>query len=151
MAIRPTECRQRTELDHERGQVAFGVIHLGIPIYWASQMQTICAFSTAEAEYIGLSASARCAIAISYLLEEINRKFVTIDAVPKFACTMFEDNTVALEIANVPKMRPRTRHINVSYHFFRSEVEAGRIRIVSVDTASQRADVLTKSVDGPTL
>ena len=28
----------------------------------------------------------------------------------------FEDNAGAIEMARVPKMRPRTRHMNVKYH-----------------------------------
>ena len=114
-------------------------------------MQTMITFSTAEAEYLALSSAARYAISISYLLDEINREFHTISSTPQFVCSMFEDNTAALEIAKVPKMRPRTKHINVSYHFFRNEVEAGRLLILPVDTKDQRADILTKAVDEATL
>ena len=44
----------------------------------------------------------------------------------------------------VPKMRPRTKHINLVYHRFREEVRNGTIEVVSVDTTNQIADMFTK-------
>jgi hypothetical protein len=40
----------------------------------------------------------------------------------------------------IPKMRPRTRHINQNYHHFREWVKSGLI----VDTLNQPADLLKK-------
>jgi hypothetical protein len=37
---------------------------------------------------------------------------------PKVHCKLFEDNSGAIEILKVPKMRTRTKHINMKYHFF---------------------------------
>ena len=108
-------------------------------------------FSKAESEYIALSSAAQYAISIAYLLDDINQCFVQIDSTPQFVCTMSEATSAALEIIKVPKMRLRTRHINVSNHFFWSEVEALRIKIMPVDTKDQWADILTNSVDEPTL
>ena len=33
-------------------------------------------------------------------------------------CKCFEDNAGALELAMVPKLRARTKHINLVYHHF---------------------------------
>ena len=139
------------DVDTARSRQGFILFLYGMPLFWSSKLQTMITFSTAESEYIALSSAARYALSVSYLLDEVNQKFVQIDSTPRFVCSLFEDNSAALEIARVPKMRPRTRHINVSYHFFRSEVEAGRLKILPVDTKDQRADVLTKPVDEPTL
>jgi hypothetical protein len=38
-----------------------------------------------------------------------------LNATPKIHCKVFEDNAGAIEIANVPKMRPRTKHLNIKY------------------------------------
>ena len=59
-------------------------------------------------------------------------------------CTVFEDNNGALELANVPKIRPRTKHIAIKYHHFRTYVQQGDVRIVKVDATGQEADFLTK-------
>ena len=63
---------------------------------------------------------------------------------PRIFCKAFEDNSGALEMATTPKMRPRTKYINVKYHHFRSFVEDGSIVIQSVKSKDQMADALTK-------
>ena len=47
-------------------------------------------------------------------------------------------------MAQVYKFRPRTKHLNVKLHHFRSYVEEGKISIHAVDTTNQLADYLTK-------
>jgi len=36
---------------------------------------------------------------------------------------VFEDNAGAVEITNVHKVRPRTKHLNIKYHHFREKVK----------------------------
>jgi len=66
-------------------------------------------------------------------------------------CRVFEDNSGAIEIAMVPKMRPRTKHINIKYHHFRDYVERGEVSVHPIDTKEQPADMLTKPLNEPTL
>ena len=58
----------------------------------------------------------------------------------------FEDNLGALELARVPRMRPRTKHIKIKYHHFRQYVAEGLIKIEPIDTLDHLADVFTKAV-----
>ena len=117
----------------------------GAPITWASKMQTITALSTTEAEYIALSTSLREVIPLMGMLKEAVEQGVKInDVPPKIHCTVFEDNSGALELARMPKMRPRTKHINQSYHHFREYVERQEILIQATPTDEQLADILTK-------
>jgi hypothetical protein len=77
-------------------------------------MQTEIALSTTEAEYIALSQSMRKVLPIIWLLEKAKHHGVPVlNAKPKVHCKVFEDNAGAIEIANVPKMRPRTKHLNI--------------------------------------
>ena len=81
------------------------------------------------------------------LLDEMKERGIPITetgAVVK--CKVYEDNSGALEIANNPKYRPRTKHLNGRLHHFRSWVESKRITIEKIDTKEQRADYLTKAV-----
>ena len=64
--------------------------------------------------------------------------------IPRVYCKAFEDNSGALEMARFPKMRPRTKHINIKYHHFRSHVERGEIELYAIDTKDQLADLWTK-------
>ena len=76
----------------------------GMPITWASRMQTITAMSTTEAEYIALSTSLREVIPLMGLITEARAHGLRIDELPpKVHCTVFEDNSSTLELARLPK------------------------------------------------
>ena len=68
----------------------------------------------------------------------------SISSKPTVRCTVFEENSGALELANVPKMRPQTKHINNKYHHFREHVRTKQISMLAVDTLEQVVDYLTK-------
>ena len=42
---------------------------------------------------------------------------------------VYEDNKACLKHARMPKMSPRTKHIAIPYHFFRSKVEELEIAV----------------------
>jgi hypothetical protein len=103
--------------------------------------------STTEAEYIAMSMALRDVIPIMNLLDELKTNdFQVICTKPYVYCKVFEDNSGALELARLPKLRPRTKHINVCYHHFREHVRKGLIKIFPVDTTNQIADTLTKAL-----
>ena len=60
--------------------------------------------------------------------------------------TVFEDNNACLKFATMPKMSPRTKHIAIPYHFFRSKVKELEINLVPIDTKDQLADMFTKGL-----
>jgi len=99
------------------------VFYAGCPIIWASRLQTQVALSTTEAKYIAMSQSLRDVLPIMFLIQEMKEKgFQVICTQPYIYCKVFEDNSGALELARLPKVRPRTKHINVCYHHFREHV-----------------------------
>jgi hypothetical protein len=57
---------------------------------------------------------------------------------------IFEDNKGCVELANAPQIRPRTRHIGLKYHHFRSHIENGKVSISWINTKHRLADILTK-------
>ena len=65
----------------------------------------------------------------------------------KVHCSVFEDNTGALEIARTHKYRPRTKHLKICLHHFRNYVTQGEINIHHIDTTEQPADFLTKDIN----
>ncbi len=121
------------------------VFYADCPIIWASKLQTQVALLTTEAEYIMILQSLRDVLPIMFLIQEMKEKgFQVICTQPYIYCKVFEDNSGALEPAWLPKLRPRTKHINVCYHHFRKHVQNGLINIFPVGTKDQTADVLTK-------
>ena len=123
------------------------IFYAGCPIIWASKLQSQVALSTTEAEYIALSMSLRDVLPIMFLLDEMReRNFQVICTAPHVYCKVFEDNSGALELARLPKLRPRTKHINVCYHHFREHVRSRKIKIFPIGTKDQIADTLTKAL-----
>ena len=119
-------------------------MYAGCPIYWCSKLQTEIALSTTESEYIALSSAMREVIPFLNLMQEVNKLFPTSQQKPEFNCTVWEDNESCIKVANSPKFTPRTKHIAIKYHHFREQVYNGIIKIKSIDTKVQIADILTK-------
>jgi hypothetical protein len=65
-------------------------------------------------------------------------------------CRIFEDNSGAIEMAKVPKMRPRTKHLNIEYHHFRQHGQSGLLSIHAVSTNDQITDIFTKPLNETT-
>ena len=86
---------------------------------WASKVQTKIALSTTEAEYIALSQALKDVVPMMQIMNEARDMGVPVKTIyPKIHCKLFEDNAGAVEMVQVPKMRPRTKHINLKYHHF---------------------------------
>jgi Reverse transcriptase (RNA-dependent DNA polymerase) len=126
--------------------------YCGMPILWASQLQSICALSSTEAEYVALSRSVQDSLLCIRLLQEMKGIGFNVPTnLTHVHCKIFEDNIGAIEIATIPKYRPRTKHINNRYHFFRSLISDPSqsdpdkpLSIHKIDTSAQLADILTK-------
>ena len=100
-----------------------------------------------EAEYIALSHSMRELIPIRALVQEMA---ISMGHSPIFKIRtyskVFEDNNGALILASSPRMTPRSKHIAVKYHFFRSHNANGHIKIIKISTTEQKADIFTKGL-----
>jgi hypothetical protein len=128
-----------------RSRMGYIITYAGCPMHWSSKMQTEIALSSTEAEYIALSQAMREVLPIMWLMEEARHQGVPVlNTTPRVHCKVFEDNAGAIEIAKVPKMRPRTKHLNIKYHHFREEVRKGTISIYHTKTEDQVADIFTK-------
>ena len=101
----------------------------GCPIIWHSKLQSEISLSTTEAEYIALSQSMRDTIPLMVLIKELAEVLPTITEKAKVHCTVFEDNNSCIELVKCPRMRPRTKHIGLKYHHFRSNVKEKMISV----------------------
>jgi len=135
------------DLSTAKSRSGWVVFYADCPIIWASKLQTQVALSTTEAEYITMLQSLRNILPIMFLIQEMKEKgFQVICMQPYVYCKVFEDNSGALELARLPKLHPRTKHINVCYHHFHKHVRNGLIKIFPVGTIDQTADVITKAL-----
>ena len=100
--------------------------------------------STAEAEYIALSSAMRDVIPLMQLLTEISVILPIYNPDPKVKCKVYEDNESCIAMAKAQKFTPRTKHISIKYHHFRSYVDRGAVSIEHISTTEQIADIFTK-------
>jgi hypothetical protein len=79
------------------------------------------------------------------LVEEIkNRGWQTTKKAPRVHSKLFEDNVGALEMAQLPKIKPCTKHLCMKLCRFRSHLRDGKVTIHEVPTELQLADIATK-------
>lgn len=112
------------------------------PIVWKSKKQSCVATSSCEAEYVACSVICREVSFIRQLLMEIG--WMRSDEGPtKIYC----DNRAAVTIANDEvKSARRSRYIDIRYHYARWCVREGRVTFEWIDSASNLADLFTKSL-----
>ena len=133
-----------------KSRTGFVITIADCPLLWVSKLQTEIALSTLEAEYIALSQSMRCVIPLKELVAQVvdaldidkdNVSFVSHS-------TVYEDNNGCLRLATCQRMTPRTKHIGIKYHFFRSKVAEKVLRIQKIESEKQKADIFTKGLQG---
>ena len=108
------------------------------------------ALSTTEAEYIALSSALREVIAIIHLLEDLQQHGLPIHgSTPVFKCRTYEDNMSCVSIANNHITRPRTKHLSLRLHHFRSYIKNKTISVEYISTKDQLADIFTKPLPKP--
>jgi len=142
-----------------KSRTGYLIMFMNCPLLWVSKLQTQIALSTMEAEYIALSHSMREVIALREILKELQATvFNKSIKTPKFrthaktfeasipTSKVHEDNQACLKFATMPKLSPRTKHIALPYHFFRSKVKELEIDIVPIGTNNQLADQFTKGL-----
>ncbi|MCP3676247.1 MAG: Ty1/Copia family ribonuclease HI [Deltaproteobacteria bacterium] len=108
----------------------------GSPVSWSSRKQSVVALSTMEAEYIALASVAREMMSLRALLLEVGLQ--VSDAL------VFCDNSPALFLASNPVVTPRSKHIDIRYHFLRDLCERQLLTLKWIPSAAQVADILTK-------
>ena len=101
-----------------------------------------------QSELIGLSSGLRVAIIplLNVPQEMKDRGFDILPCDPKIKCKAFQDNNGSLAIATMPRMRPRTKHINTNHFNFVecTSREDFPLDLERMDAEDMPADFLTK-------
>ncbi|GJR95412.1 retrovirus-related pol polyprotein from transposon TNT 1-94 [Tanacetum coccineum] len=105
---------------------------------WSSKKQDCTAMSTAEAEYVSLSACCAQVIWMRTQLLDYGYKYNRI--------LMYCDSKSAIAISCNPVQHSKTKHIDIRYHFIKEHVEKGTVEIYFVGTEYQLADLFTKAL-----
>lgn len=138
-----TDADWASDIDSRRSVSGYVFNLSGGAISWKSHKQPTVALSSTEAEYVALAEAVQESIWLAQLCKELGVKMTPV----VINC----DNQSAIKLAESTGYRPRTKHIDIKYHFLRYHVEQKNIKVEFVPTEENVADVLTKAVTGEKL
>nr|GEY61836.1 retrovirus-related Pol polyprotein from transposon TNT 1-94 [Tanacetum cinerariifolium] len=107
-------------------------------VSWMSKKQNCAAMSSADAEYVALSAS--CA-QVMWMRTQLQDYGFNYNKIPLYC-----DSQSSIAISCNPIQHSRTKHIHTRNHFIKEHVENGIIEVYIVRTEYQLADMFTKDL-----
>ncbi|GJU41980.1 retrovirus-related pol polyprotein from transposon TNT 1-94 [Tanacetum coccineum] len=107
-------------------------------VSWMSNKQDCTAMSSAEAEYVALSAS--CA-QVMWMRTRLKDYGFDYNKIP-----LYWDSQSSTTISCNPVQHSHTKHIHTRYHFIKEHVERGITELYFVRTEYQLADMFTKAL-----
>ena len=133
------------DIDKRRSTTGMVLTIHGRAVVWLSQLQSVVATSTTEAEFIAAATTVKEGLWLRKLLSEI-RGFVT-------PVRLMCDNQSSVKLIKQPTagQRGRSKHIDVQHHFIRDRYQRGDISVSYVESSKQLADIFTKQLPGPDL
>src|SRR6202522_727053 len=111
-------------------------------VSWAAKRQEIVSLSTTESEYVAITHASKEALWLRSLISQ----FFDITLEPT---TLFSDNQSAIALTKDHQYHPRTKHIDIQFHFIRWIIENGSLRLIYCPTEDMLADTLTKALPSP--
>lgn len=133
-----TDADWGADVNDRKSVTGFVFIRSGAAISWCSKKQPTVALSTAEAEYMALSACTQEAMWLKQLNDEI---FDTNKSI-----NIFSDNQSAICIAENNGYSSRSKHIDLRHHFIREKIINKSCILHYVSTDKNIADALTKAL-----
>nr|GEV33194.1 reverse transcriptase domain-containing protein [Tanacetum cinerariifolium] len=122
-----------------RKSTSGGIQFLGDKVVsWMSKKQDCIVMSSAEAEYVALSAS--CA-QVMWMRTQLQDYGLIYNNIP-----LYGDSQSAIAISCNPIQHSRTKHIHTRYHFIKEHVENDIIELYFVRTEYQLADMFTNAL-----
>nr|GEX88184.1 reverse transcriptase domain-containing protein [Tanacetum cinerariifolium] len=107
-------------------------------VSWSSKKQDCTALSTAEAEYVSLSA---CCAQVLWMRTQLTDYGFYFNKI-----LIYCDSKSAIAISFNPVQHSRTKHIAIRFHFIKEHMEKGTIELYFVKTDYQLADIFTKAL-----
>ncbi|XP_057523859.1 secreted RxLR effector protein 161-like [Amaranthus tricolor] len=122
------------DVDTRRSVTGYVFTLGGSVVSWKSTLQSSVMLSTTEVEYMALTSAAKESIWLKGLVGELG--------IAQDFATVYCDNLSAICLAKDQVHHDRTKHINVRYHFLRTDK---RVKVKKIGTADNPADFFTKS------
>jgi transposase InsO family protein len=122
--------------DNRKSTTAYVFTLCGACISWKSQLQSIVALSTTEAEYVAATEAIKESLWLKGLLCELNELHDPV--------VVYCDSQSAIHLCKNPVFHDRTKHIDIRMHFIRDIVHKESILLEKIPTQFNPADMGTK-------
>jgi hypothetical protein len=110
----------------------------GTTISWISKLRKVVALSKIEAEYVSSTKASKEMIWLQIFMEELGKK--------QENSRLYCDNESAIHLAKKSTFHLNTKNIQLRYHFIRSALEDGHLKLEKIHTSQNPEDMLTKGV-----
>lgn len=126
--------------DTRRSTSGFVAFWCGGPIAWQSKRQCSVAASTLEAEYISGFHAAQRTHCLRNLIHKLRHT-----PNPEPTCPLLDNNSVILT-ASADFSTPKSKHVDVKYHYFREQVKRKSVSSSHTPSNDNPADSLTETL-----
>jgi hypothetical protein len=110
----------------------------GTTLSWILKLQKVVSLSTIEAEYVVVIEASKEMIWLQRFMEELGKK--------QENNRFYYDSESAINLAKNSSFHSKNKHIQLRYHFIRSILEDGYLKLEKIHTRQNPADMLTKGV-----
>ena len=107
-------------------------------VSWRSKKQDVVSRSSIKAKYRALADTTYELVWFRWLLADM-------DAPQPTATPLYCDNRSAIYIAHNDVFHERTKHIEINYHITCQHLKKGNLKLFSISSADQLADIFTKT------
>jgi hypothetical protein len=133
------EAAHATDVRTRRSVTGFVFTFAGAAVAYKSKLQSICATSSTEAEFLAAVHSAKTAKYLRSVLCDLGFS-------PKGATSLHIDNQAAVAMINERKPTPRSRHIDIQHFAVQEWRERGDIVVSHLAGILNPADQATKAL-----
>ena len=110
----------------------------GIKVSCILKLQKVVSLSTTKVEYVAATEASKEMIWLQRFMGELGKEHDM--------GTLYSDSQSAIHLAKNSTFHSRTKHIQLKYHFIRSVLEDGELKLEKIHTSQNPADMLTKVV-----
>ena len=124
--------------DSRRSTIGYVITVGGTTVSWISKLQKVVALSKTEAEYVSATEASKEMIWLQRFMEELGKK--------QENRRLYCDSKSAIHLAKKSSVHSKTKNIQLRYHFIRSVLEDGHLKLEKIHTSHNPTDMLTKGV-----
>ena len=124
--------------DNRRSTIGYVFTVGGTAVSWVSKIQSVVALSTTEVEYVAATEASKEMIWLQRFMDELGKNHDM--------GMLYSDSQSSIHLAKNSTFHSKTKHIHLKYHFIRSVLEDGELKLEKIHTSQNPADMLTKVV-----